>query len=173
MRQLNYNTQTPSPNASYRGQGTHSVGNSAKDIRLSQDLQSSHYEHGPEVDPEGHRGEKNMEFSHRCEHQEALAPDPVPDSIPGDPGNFFFRTGTGLSVRDEMEQSFIFGLCKQPAHCHDGRMQAGSPGHLLLVRLGMKSRAGPVPRPSARCSHGFPRSQGNSLSSWVQFREIS
>ena len=28
-------------------------GNSAKGIRLSQHLQSSHREHGPEVDPEG------------------------------------------------------------------------------------------------------------------------
>ena len=30
-----------------------------------------------------------------------------------------------------------------------------------------------VPRPSARCSHGFAGSHGNSLSSWIQPGEIS
>lgn len=34
----------------------HAEGNSAKDVRLSQDPQSSHHEHGPEVDPEGLHG---------------------------------------------------------------------------------------------------------------------
>lgn len=70
------------------------VGNLDKDIRLSQDLQGSHCEHGPEVDPEGLWHEKNMGFSHRCEHQEALSPDLVPDFTPGDPGDLFSRAGT-------------------------------------------------------------------------------
>lgn len=100
----------------------HAVGNSAKDVRLGQGRQSSCSEHGPEVNPEGLWHEKDMGFSHRCEHQEALAPDLVPDFTLGDCGDLLFRAGAGrLPVIVEMEKSLVV-LCKQPAHCHDSHM---------------------------------------------------